>query len=89
MIPGGANIAAASSKLMAKYDAIIWAHHGTFCSGPDFDATFGLMHTIEKSAEIYLKALSCGEGIRQTIADDELRQVAKAFSVALNEKFLF
>jgi rhamnulose-1-phosphate aldolase len=46
------------------------------------------MHTIEKSAEIYIKALSCGQGIRQTITDDELRQVAKAFNVKLNEKFL-
>jgi rhamnulose-1-phosphate aldolase len=73
---------------MEEYDAVIWAHHGTFCSGSDFDVAFGLMHTIEKSAEIYLKALSCGKGIRQTIADDELRQVAKAFGVALNEKFL-
>jgi rhamnulose-1-phosphate aldolase len=88
MIPGGADIAAASSKLMAEYDAIIWAHHGTFCSGLDFDVTFGLMHTIEKSAEIYLKALSCSKKIRQTITDDSLRQVAKAFGVALNEKFL-
>ncbi|MDR1106805.1 MAG: rhamnulose-1-phosphate aldolase [Treponema sp.] len=88
MIPGGADIAIASSKLMEEYDAIIWAHHGTFCSGPDFDATFGLMHTLEKSAEIYLKALSCGTRIRQTITDDALRQVAKAFGVTLNEKFL-
>ena len=33
-----------------KYDAAIWAHHGMFCSGEDFDLTFGLMHTVEKSA---------------------------------------
>jgi len=88
MVPGGAEIALASSQLMKEYDAIIWAHHGTFCSGPDFDTTFGLMHTIEKSAEIYIKAFSCGGGIRQTITDDELRKVAKAFGVKLNESFL-
>jgi len=88
MVPGGAEIAKASSELMKDYDAIIWAHHGTFCSGTDFDAAFGLMHTIEKSAEIFVKALSCGQGIRQTITDDELREVAKAFGVKLNEAFL-
>jgi len=88
MVPGGAEIAEASSKLMKDYDAVIWAHHGTFCSGTDFDAAFGLMHTIEKSAEIYIKANSCGEGIRQTITDDELRKAAKAFGVTLNEAFL-
>ena len=88
MVPGGAEIAVASSELMKVYDAVIWAHHGTFCSGPDFDITFGLMHTVEKSAEVYIKALSCGSGIRQTITDDELRNVAKAFGVSLNEDFL-
>jgi len=92
MVPGGAEIAAASSELMKDYDAIVWAHHGMFCSGTDFDSTFGLMHTIEKSAEIYIKASSvgqsCGQGIRQTITDDELRSVAKAFGVTLNEAFL-
>jgi len=88
MVPGGTEIAAATSELMKEYDAVIWAHHGMFCAGTDFDTTFGLMHTIEKSAEIYIKALSCGGGIRQTITDDELRNVAKAFNVVLNEKFL-
>jgi len=87
MVPGGAEIAEASSKLMKDYDAIVWAHHGTFCSGTDFDSAFGLMHTIEKSAEVYIKASSCG-GIRQTITDDELRKAAKAFGVTLNEAFL-
>jgi len=88
MVPGGAEIALASSQLMKEYDAIIWAHHGTFCSGVDFDSAFGLMHTIEKSAEIYIKAVSCGEGIRQTITDDDLRNVAKAYKVVINEAFL-
>ena len=92
MVPGSAEIAAASSELMKIHDAIVWAHHGTFCSGHDFDSTFGLMHAIEKSAEIYIKASSvgqsCGQGIRQTITDDELRSVAKAFGVTLNETFL-
>jgi rhamnulose-1-phosphate aldolase len=88
MVPGGTEIAIASSELMKEHDAVIWAHHGTFCVGADFDAAFGLMHTIEKSAEIYIKALSCGTGIRQTITDAELRQVAQAFGVVLNEKFL-
>jgi rhamnulose-1-phosphate aldolase len=88
MVPGGPQIALASSELMKKYDAIVWAHHGLFCAGPDLDVTFGLMHTIEKSAEIYIKALSCGQGIRQTISDDNLRDIAKDFKVTLNEEFL-
>ncbi len=88
MVPGGADIAVATSGLMKKYDAAVWAHHGLFCSGPDFDTTFGLMHTIEKAAEIYVKVLSCGGKILQTITDDSLRAIAKEFGVALNEEFL-
>ena len=52
MVPGGREIAVATSELMKKYDLAIWAHHGTFAAGKDFDLTFGLMHTVEKSAEI-------------------------------------
>ena len=62
MVPGRAAIARATSELMKEYDAAVWAHHGLFCSGPDFDTTFGLMHTIEKAAQIYLLVLSGGPG---------------------------
>ncbi len=48
MVPGGRDIAVATAKLMEKYDVAVWAHHGTFASGEDFDLTFGLMHTVEK-----------------------------------------
>ena len=88
MVPGGADIAHATSRLMQTYDAVVWTHHGLFVSGPDFDTTFGLMHTIEKSAEIYMKVLSSGKPILQTITDDDLRAIAKDFGVTLREEFL-
>lgn len=88
MVPGGSDIAMATSRLMEKYEAAVWAHHGLFCSGPDFDITFGLMHTIEKAAEIFVKVLSMGKDIKQTITDDNLRAIAKEFGVTLNEEFL-
>ena len=59
---GRKEIAVATSKLMEQYDVAIWAHHGMFCAGEDFDLTFGLMHTVEKSAEILVKVLSMGSG---------------------------
>ena len=58
MVPGGRDIAVATSELMKKYDVAIWAHHGMFAAGEDFDLTFGLMHTVEKSAEILVNTLS-------------------------------
>ncbi|MBR1780841.1 MAG: rhamnulose-1-phosphate aldolase [Oscillospiraceae bacterium] len=89
MVPGGAEIALATSEVMKTFDAAVWAHHGTFCSGPDFDITFGLMHTIEKAAQIYNLAMASGQGkILQTITDDNFRAIAKEFGVTLNEDFL-
>lgn len=79
MVPGGREIAVATSELMKQYDAVIWAHHGMFCSGEDFDLTFGLMHTFEKSAEILVKVLSMTPYKRQTIQPGQFRQLAQAF----------
>lgn len=89
MVPGGRDIAIATSKLMKEYDVVIWAHHGMFCSGEDFDLTFGLMHTVEKAAEILVKVLSITPNKLQTIQADEFRQLAKDFNVVLPEKFLY
>ena len=89
MVPGGKDIAVATSKLMEQYDVAIWAHHGMFASGEDFDLTFGLMHTVEKAAEILVKVLSITPNKLQTIRPDEFRQLAKDFKVELPEKFLY
>ena len=89
MVPGGRDIAVATSELMKSYDVAIWAHHGMFCSGEDFDLTFGLMHTVEKSAEILVKALSMKPKKLQTITPDNFRDLAKDFHVDLPEKFLY
>lgn len=88
MVPGGAEIGKSTSKLMESYDVAIWAHHGTFCSGEDFDITFGLMDTVEKSAEILIKVLSITPERLQTITTDNLKDLAKDFNVVLPEKFL-
>ncbi|MBP5751844.1 MAG: class II aldolase/adducin family protein, partial [Treponema sp.] len=74
---------------MEQYDAAIWAHHGMFAAGEDFDLTFGLMHTIEKAAEILVKVLSMGSSKKQTITPDNFRDLAKDFKVVLPEKFLY
>lgn len=89
MVPGGREIAVETSRLMEKYDVAIWAHHGMFAAGEDFDLTFGLMHTVEKSAEILVKTLSMTGTKRQTITPDDFRHLARDFGVSLPEKFLF
>ena len=90
-VPGSMDLARATSELMKSYDAVIWAQHGLFASGPDFDATFGLMHTVAKAARIHGLALMMNGGsanFENTIADDDLRAIARAYNLALNEAFL-
>lgn len=89
MVPGGREIAVATSELMKKYDVAIWAHHGMFASGEDFDLTFGLMHTVEKSAEILVKTLSMSPNKLQTISPQNFRDLAVDFKVELPEQFLY
>ena len=90
MVPGGADIARATCAEMEKYDAAIWSFHGLFVSGPDFDTAFGLMHTIEKAAQIATYALAANGGKKpnQVITDDNLRDIGKEFGVVLNEDVL-
>ena len=51
-----------------------------FAAGEDFDLTFGLMHTAEKSAEILVKMLSMRPDKLQTITPDNFRHVRMHFS---------
>ena len=91
MVPGSLDLARASSELMKTYEAVIWAQHGLFCSGPDFDATFGLMHTIEKAAKVHCLALIMNNGSGEflnTITDENLRAIARTYNVPINEAFL-
>lgn len=89
MVPGGRDIAVETSRLMRTYNVAVWAHHGMFCSGEDFDLTFGLMHTVEKSAEILVKVLSMRPDKRQTIQPQDFQDLAEEFQVELPERFLY
>lgn len=90
MVPGGADIAKATCAVMENFQACVWTQHGLFVSGTDFDEAFGLMHTIEKSAQLYLTELAASGGREPSnlIADDQLKAVCEAFNVQPNADFL-
>lgn len=92
MVPGSMEVAVATSEKMKLYDAVVWAHHGLFAAGEDFDFTFGLMHTIEKAAEILVKVKSMCPNKpdkNQTITIQNFRDLAKDYNLDLPERFLF
>ena len=91
MIPGSTDIANATSELLKTYDAVIWAQHGLFCSGSNFDEAFGLMHAISKAADIHARALmmnNYSSDFPNTITDENLRAIAEEYDLKVNEDFL-
>ncbi len=89
MVPGGKEIAVATSEIMKKQDVAIWAHHGMFACGTDFDIAFGLMHTVEKAAEVLVKVMSMTNKKRQTIEPDDFRALNGPFGIKVNEECLY
>jgi len=88
MVPGKGPIAEATSRLMRKYNIVVWVHHGLFVSGADFDRCFGLMDTVEKAAAIRIAAQSTGAFSKSAIQKEQLLQIAHDFGFTLNKKFL-
>jgi len=89
MVPGGKEIGAKTSEIMKTKNVAVWAHHGMFVCGHDFDETFGLMHTVEKSAEILVKVMSMTNVKRNTIRPDDFRALQGPFGISLDERFLY
>ena len=76
---GGTLIGEETAKLMKDYRSVIWAQHGIFCTGKTLDEVFGLIETIEKAAEIYMKI--CDKKIVQSISNENLKEIAVAFNI--------
>ncbi len=80
MVPGKEEIARATAEKMSKHPMVLWPFHGVFGTGKDLDEAIGLIDTAEKAATILVKVLSMG-GKKQTITDQQLRELADGFGV--------
>ena len=89
MVPGGKEIGIKTSEIMKTKKVAVWAHHGMFVCGHDFDEAFGLMHTVEKAAEILVKVMSMSDRKRNTIQPQDFRDLQKPFGPTLDEKYLY
>lgn len=91
MVPGGPAIADATSEKMKTYSAVVWAHHGLFATGATFDETFGLAHTIEKAAQLYIAARAANGGsdaFMNVISDKGLTDTCRDFGIKINDQFI-
>lgn len=80
MVPGTDAIGQKTAEKMKEHRLVLWPHHGIFGAGTTMDETFGLIETAEKAAQIYTIIGDLSK-VKQTISDEELDSLAKAFNV--------
>ncbi|MBQ7541775.1 MAG: rhamnulose-1-phosphate aldolase [Clostridia bacterium] len=86
MVCGTNEIGIATAEKMKEFRLVVWGMHGLYGVGKDIDEAFGLIETVEKAAQVYM--LSYNRPRINTIRDDELVEIAKAFGLEYRRDFL-
>ena len=59
---------------------VVWPLHGLLGAGCSFDEVMGLIETVEKNAEIYVKSMGLASSPR-VVTDKQLIEIAEYFSI--------
>lgn len=86
MICGNNEIGVATAEKMKDYRIVLWTIHGIYGAGKTMDEAFGLIETVEKGAELYLKYAHFP--ILNRITDEQLDELATAFHINYRKDFL-
>ena len=86
MVCGTEEIGRASAEKMREFRLVIWSMHGVYGAGRSLDDAFGLIETVEKSAQIYM--LTSHLPRVNTITDDNLRAMAEYWGKNYRKDFL-
>jgi rhamnulose-1-phosphate aldolase len=86
-LSGSADLARVTAQALEKRRAVVWQFHGIGAAGPGLDSAFGLIETIEKAAEIYLKTVAAG-GINNEFTHEQMLALARAYNVQPDEEIL-
>ena len=86
MLCGTNSIGEATSEKMKEFRLVVWGMHGIYGAGRSFDEAFGLIETVEKGAELYMKYAHLP--IVNYITDDDLRALAVRFDLNYRTDFL-
>ena len=77
-----------SAEKFRDFRLLVWSMHGITATGTSLDEAFGLMETVEKAAEIYIKVMSVDTGVRRQITDEALREVCSGFNLTVKDGWL-
>jgi rhamnulose-1-phosphate aldolase len=80
MICGTNEIGEATAKKMEEYRLVSWTNHGIYGVGETIDEAFGLIETVEKTAQIYM--ISLGHVVNE-IPDEVILGLAKLWNVKI------
>ena len=79
MVCGTNEIGEATAEKMKKFRLVMWTNHGIYGTGKDLDEAFGLVETVEKTAQLYMLAAN-HENIN-VIPDSVLKGLAELWNL--------
>lgn len=91
MVPGSQELARATAAELANRAACVWQLHGVMAPGADFDEAFGIVQTLDKAADAYLRARAAQGGnpnVPFTLDDGAIRATAARYGLPISEEFL-
>ena len=80
MICGTNEIGEATAEKMKKFRLVSWTNHGIYGAGNDIDDAFGLIETVEKTAQIYMLTL---DHLVNEIPDEVILGLAKLWNLTI------
>ncbi|MBP5217187.1 MAG: rhamnulose-1-phosphate aldolase [Bacilli bacterium] len=80
MVCGTNEIGEATAEKMKEHRIVSWTNHGIYGAGNDIDEAFGLIETVEKTAEIYM--LTLGHVVNE-IPDEVIIGLAKLWNLKM------
>jgi len=80
MVPGAPEISVATAKKLAEFRLVVWPLHGIIGAGSSIDEAMGLLETVEKTAEIYIKSRALTDS-PLVVSDKQLLEIAEKFNV--------
>lgn len=79
MVCGTNEIGEATAEKMKKFRLVMWTNHGIYGTGKNLDEAFGLVETVEKTAQLYM--LSAGHPNVNVIPDEVLKGLANLWNL--------
>ena len=85
MVGGTEEIALATAEKMKKYRLVVWTNHGIYGTGKDTDEAFGLIETVEKTAQIFMLTLG---HVKNVIPDEVIKGHAALWNCTMKSGIL-